>query len=392
MKIGINASFIRKPGTGIGQVSLNFLKELFEIEDKSQNEFVLYFEELPPKDFAVPKNFEIRAFLPLWKRDDLIRKIWWEKYSLPKKAKKDNCDLFFSLYQCPTVLPKKIPHLMLVHDLIPRFFPEYLNNSRKKNYQKLTEKAIKKATRLISVSKRTEKDLIQELGIAGEKITTNYIATDPIYQKKPTSEKISEVLTKYHLKPGYILGGAGLDKRKNIRGLILAYKKLIERNKQEKFLSQIPPLVIIGKLNPKLAPLMTDVEKLIKKNNLIGKVKTLGFVPQKEMPAVYNQASLFVYPSFYEGFGLPVLEAMSQGVPVLTSKTSSLPEVGKDGVLYCNPEDTEEISHIMKKILIQENLRQDLKRKGQERSEEFSWKKFLKKILTIISTFQISEK
>lgn len=381
MKIGINASFIRKPETGIGQVSLNFVKEL--AKTNTQDTFILYLEEPLPKDLNLPSNFEVRVFLPLWKRDDLIRKIWWEKRMLSKKAKKDKCDVFFSLYQCPTILSRKIKHIMLVHDLIPRIFPEYLNNSRKRKYQKLSEKGIKKADKIIAISKKTEKNLIQILKILGNKIAISYPDVDPLYKKIPSQEKISAVLEKYDLSPGYILGGVGLDKRKNITNLMKAYQKILKKNEKKQFLPVLPELAIIGKPMPELAPLITDIEKLIKKLNLTKQVKLLGFVPQKDMPTLYNQASLFIYPSLYEGFGLPVLEAMNQKTAVITSKTSSLPEVGRDAVLYCNPKDFMEIFYVMQKVLISESLRKTLEERGGKRAQSFSWQVFIKKFLNL---------
>lgn len=388
MKIGINASFLRKPQTGIGQVTSNFLKTLAKISGSARpgeaREFILYLEEDLPKDFSLSGNFSTSVFLPTWKRDDLIRKIWWEKYLLPKKAKEDGCEVFLSLYQCPTVLGKKIKHLMVVHDLIPKLFPEYLNNFRKKIYQKLTENAIEKADRLIAVSKRTEKDLIRCLGIDGEKITVNYIDVDGIYKNPASEEDSQKVLKKYKLKPGYIMGGGGLEVRKNIEGLIRAYHLLWEKNKREKFIDDFPKLVIWGKLLPQLAPLVTDAEKLLKELNLTKEVRLLDAVAQKDLPALYKNCSVFIYPSFYEGFGLPVLEAMSQEKPVITAKTSSLPEVGMDSVLYCDPDDIREMAGVMQKVLLDRNLRESLSQRALARSKEFSWERFVEKTLNIL--------
>lgn len=383
MKIGINASFLRKSQTGIGQVTLNFLKTLAKKENLN-HEFILYLEEDLPKDFALHGNFKTRVFLPAWKRDDLIRKIWWEKYLLPKKIKEDDCKVFLSLYQCPTVLDREIKHIMLVHDLIPSLFPEYLNNFRKKTYQKLTENAIKKADRLITVSKRTEKDLIQYLGIDGEKITANNIDVDEIYKNLAPEEDSRKVLKKYKLKPGYMMGGGGLEVRKNVEGVIRAYHFLWEKNKKEKFIDELPKLIVYGKLLPQLAPLVTDAEKLVKELNLTKQVKLLDVVAQKDLPALYKNCSVFVYPSFYEGFGLPVLEAMSQGKPVITAKTSSLPEVGLDSVLYCDPDNTHEMAKIMQKVLLDKNLRESLSQRALVRSKEFSWDRFVEKTLNLI--------
>ncbi len=382
MRIGINASFVRKPNTGIGQVTINFLKEL--AKQKTDHDFILYLEEDLPKNFDLPDNFRKRFFLPAYRRDDLIRKIWWEKYLLPKKIRDDDCDIFISLYQSATIVDEPAWHIMIVHDIIPKLFPEYLNNLRKKIYWQLTEDAIKNADKIVAVSKRTEKDLIQHLGLDGERITISYNDVDEIYKREISPEKEQEVLQKYKLKPGYIYNGGGLEVRKNTEGLIRAYKFLLEKNKNECFVHELPKLAISGKLLPQLAPLATDVEKLVKELNLTQHVLLLDFVPQEDLPALYKNAVVFIYPSFYEGFGLPVLEAMNVGTPAITSKVSSLPEVGGDGVLYCDPDDIKDMAMVMKNVLLNKDLRKTLAHRGKERAKNFNWDKFVKKILNLI--------
>lgn len=383
MKIGINTSFARKPNTGIGQVTINFLRVLAK-QDTKGLEFFLYLEEDLPKDLKLPKNFHTRVFLPIWKRDDLVRTVWWEKKLLPKKVKSDGCEVFLSLYQSATILPKEIKHVMVVHDIIPKIFPEYLNNARKKYYWRLTEEAIKKANKIVTVSRHAEKDLIKYLNISPSKISVSYIDAGEIYKKEVSSAKSQKIMRRYKLRPGYIFAGGGLEVRKNAEGVIRAYKILLDRNKKQKFLRDFPKLIIYGKLMPRLAPLITDVEKLVKELNLARYAKLLDMVPQEDLPALYRNASIFIYPSFYEGFGLPVLEAMNQGTPTITAKTSSLPEVGGDSVLYCNPKDIEEMALVIKKVLTNNDMREILSRRGKERAKNFSWDKFVEKILNII--------
>jgi glycosyltransferase involved in cell wall biosynthesis len=174
-----------------------------------------------------------------------------------------------------------------------------------------------------------------------------------------------------------------LEKRKNIEKLIRAYKQLLENNKMSRLIEDFPNLVISGKLMPELAPLVTDLEKIIREENLTGHVKLLDFVEQKYLPALYRNASVFVFPTLYEGFGLPVLEAMNQGTPVVTSKNSSLPEVGRDGVLYCHSEDERELGQVIKNVLLNKDLREALSRRGKERAAYFSFEKFVEKFLNI---------
>lgn len=391
MRIGINASFARKPNTGIGQVTLNFLKELSKTESrgmkiKNDFEFFLYLEEDLPKKIRLPKIFHKRVFLPIWKRDDLIRKIWWEKFLLPRKIRGDKCDVFISLYQSATIEVSPRKHIMVVHDIIPKLFPEYLNNWRKKCYWNITEKAIKRADKIIAVSRRTEKDLIQHLGIDPAKITVSYIDADEIYKKDVADERSRKIMKKYKLKPGYIYSGGGLEVRKNVEKVIRAYKYLLDKNKKENFTKELPPLVISGRLMPRLAPLVTDAEKLVKELNLTRQIKLLDFVSQEDLPVIYKNALLFIYPSLYEGFGLPVLEAMNQGTPVIASKKSSLPEVGRDGVLYCDPESVDDMAMVIKNILLNKDLRETLSARGKNRAEYFSWSKFVEKIFNIIKS------
>lgn len=393
MRIGINASFLRKPATGIGQVTVQSIYQLEKslrslqrsLQKKGSDlEIILYLEE----EASVPAWFQKRVSLPFfWRRDDLLRKILWEKYLLPKQIKRDHCDIFFSLYQSATVTPQGIPHIMVVHDIIPKLFPAYLNNARKRKYQSFVERAIMKADKIFAVSSRTEKDLIQHLRVNPEKISVNYIDSDPIFRARVTKKKSAEVMKRYRLQPGYIYSGGGLEMRKNVEKVLQAYKFLVEKNKREKTLKHFPKLVISGKLMPQLAPLVTDVKKRVKELNLSTRVRVLDFVPQEHLPALYANASLFVFPSLYEGFGLPILEAMNQGTPVITSKSSSLPEIGRDAVLYCDPKNHEEIADIIKRVLMEKELRDTLVRRGKERAEAFSWEKFVKKFIDLLNEY-----
>lgn len=385
LRIGVNASFLRKPNTGIGQVSLNFLKKLSEVESgklkmEKECEFVLYLEEDVKLDLL--PNFKKEVFLPLWKRDDLIRKVWWEMFSLPRRAQKDGCDVLLSLYQCPTVSPAQMPHIMVAHDIIPKLFPDYLNNWRKKLYWVLTERALKKASRLVAVSHRSEKDLVRTLAVDSAKVAVCYVAADEIFGKEVSKEEKEQVLAKYGLKQGYIYHGGGLEVRKNAEGVLRAYKILLEDKGK---LLEVPQLVVSGKLMPELAPLITDVQELAQGLGIAHKVKFLGFVPQEDLPSLYRAAGVFVYPSRYEGFGLPILEAMHQGTPVVTAKTSSLPEVGSDAVLYVDPEDMDELAKVMRKVLSDNQLAQTLSLRGSQRAAKFTWDRFVSKIMAIIS-------
>lgn len=369
MRIGINASFLRKTDSGIGQVSRGFVEELVKSHSE-KNEYFLYLEK--DIDLKLPKNFQKRIFLPAWKRDDLIRKIWWEKFLLPRKVKQDKCETFISLYQCPTFLPKNVQHKMLIHDLIPKIFPEYLDNWRKKLYFFLTQKAIQHADEIVTASEWSKKDIHKYLDIPAVKIKTAYQGIGKEFFEKSTNTEDNKILEKYGIFGQYIFYIGGFDARKNISGLLEAYAKLLENYE----INDIN-LVLGGEDNSRFSKLFTNVKEEIEKFGLGGKVKLIGFVKQEDLPALYRNCELYVLPSLYEGFGRMALEAMASGAPTAVSKTSSLPEVGGDAVLYFNPHDPNEMARVMGKVLRNNKLRIRLSEKGKVRAKKFSWKNFV---------------
>jgi glycosyltransferase involved in cell wall biosynthesis len=407
MRIGINTSFLRKPGTGIGQVTVNFLKKLTEyyvsgityqgnakymIQD---TKYILYTEE--PIDIRLPSNFVNKCFLPRWwKRDDVPRKWLWER-QLAREAAKDGCDAFLSLYQSATIFNQQptansqqkvkelIRHVMVVHDIIPRFFPEYQKTFIRAWYWKTVERGIRKADHIVTISEHTKKDLVRELHIPEKNISIASPDVAPRFHEMATAETVAAVLKKYDLSSGYIYHGGGLEVRKNAERLLRAYKQLTESREQRagnrEQSAEIPNLVISGKIFDTANTLATDVRGLVKELHLEEKVKLLGFVPDEDLPALYQGALFFVYPSLYEGFGLPVLEALYQGVPVLTSNNSSLPEVGGAAAIYVNPIDTEALADQIERFLTDETLRATLASQSKAQAVKFRWEDFVEKIL-----------
>lgn len=379
MNIGINASFLRKPGTGIGQVTVNFLKQLVHYQSSfpAGSEFFLYCEEVPHLDFILPENFHIRAFLPWWKRDDLPRKWLWER-RLATEIHKDACEVFLSLYQSSTVFrtSEVSKHVMVVHDIIPRFFPEYRRNMRQSLYWKAVERGIRSADQIVAVSEYTKKDLVHELAFSEDKISVAYPDVAPRFHESLSDGALASVLEKYDIQPGYIYHGGGLEVRKNAERVLRAYKLLITEGQ-----AALPQLVISGKIFHSSNKLATDVEGLVEELGLEDHVKLLGFVADEDVPALYRGALFFVYPSLYEGFGLPVLEALRMRVPVLTSDVASLPEIAADAVLYCDPKSVELIADGMRRLIADGALRETLVSTGERQVSRFDWGNFVKKIL-----------
>ncbi len=392
MIIGINASFLRKPDTGIGQVTANFLRKLAELKVKSEKlkskdlKFILYLEE--DFDLDLPENFEKRVFLPFFhKRDDLIRRVIWERYLLPKKIKEDKCDIFFSMYQSSTILQAtshkpQAKHIMLVHDTVWKIFPQYLNNSRKKIYSRLMGKAIKKADKIMTISENSKKDVMKYFGIPAKTIKVNYIDCDEVFKKEISNFK-------FQISNYYIFYVGGFEARKNVGTLIEAYGKL---SKKYEHISNFPDLVLAGKFQSHLVPLVSDIPNKInqvcQKYNLPEeKIKQLGFVKQKNLPALYKNAQLFCYPSLYEGFGLPVLEAMNCSCPVVAGNNSSIPEVcSEDSAMLINTEDADETAEAMHDLLVDRELAREKIEAAQEEAKGFSWDNFVEGFWEIVNS------
>jgi len=371
MKIGINASFLRKPDTGIGQVTRNVIETLSRLNRfVAEHKFVIYLEE--PAELPTSLNFKIHVIkVPFYQRDDLVRKIYWEKFALPRQVKKDHCDLFISLYQCPTII-KNIPHIMVVHDLVWKIFPQYLNNFRKKIYAQLTYSAIGKTQKIIAVSNHTKNDLIKYLNIDSKKISVIYNGCGNEFSKIPDKKEVEKIKKKYFLPDNYILYVGGYDPRKNVEVLIKAFS--IAR--QNPLFPEKVKLVLTGKDLSQKNPLYSDIKALSRKHKISSLVCFPGFISQQDLPAVYRGANIFIFPSLYEGFGLPVLEAMSAAVPVICSNSSSLPEVGGEAVLYFNPHSSKYLARLILEVLRDEKLREKLISKAINRAKNFSWEKF----------------
>jgi len=383
MRIGINASFLRKPGTGIGQVTVHCLQKLTESGESERDEFFLYSETEPEISFDVPNNFRMRSFLPrFWKRDDVVRKILWEKM-LASKAQEDGCDVFLSLYQSSTIIPKPIRHVMVVHDIIPKIFPEYVGNIRQWWYWKQVERGMRAATALVAISETTKNDLV-EFGLARESIVVAYPDAGPLFSVLPSQEEQKHVLEKYGLKRGYIYHGGGLEIRKNTERLLQAYRLLVQKETDGLLSSPLPPLVISGKIFSPKNPLATPIRKLLLELGLTERVHLLDFVPEEDLPALYRGALFFVFPSLYEGFGLPVVEALRMGTPILASDASSLSEVAGDAALFINPQSVESIASGIERLLDDGSLRKQLTDAAPNECARFSWERFIRTLLLVL--------
>lgn len=374
MRLGVNVSFLRKPGTGIGVVTRGFLAELFqELGGRPDLEVILYAQEDFDRSLlpSLPERVTFRTMLPAWHRDDLLRIYLWERFSLPRAVRRDGCDAFLSLYQSATLLPD-IPHTVVVHDIIPEIMPEYQGNLRQRFYWRAVRASITRAKGIVAVSQSTKADLEEFLGVSKERVRICHPALAPAFGGQPSAETCRETLSRYGLEPGYLYHGGGLEIRKNTRLVIEAYALLAK-----KLGDTLPPLVISGTIHPGSNPLAFDVRQAVSEAGLGERVKLLGFVPESDLPALYRAAKLFLYPSAYEGFGLPVLESLAMGTAVITARSSSLEEVGGNAAEYIETFSAQSLAAATESLLANSDRRDALELLGPEQAKKFSWSDFV---------------
>jgi glycosyltransferase involved in cell wall biosynthesis len=250
------------------------------------------------------------------------------------------------------------PFVATVHDIIHYLYPQFSTKPLSRFYSKTAlQHVAKRARRIITVSDNTKKDLETHFPRSQGKIRVIYPAVNQLF--KPVSpDRVRLVLNKYNLRPGYFLYVGNLRASKNTSALISAYATLKKRH------PDAPPLILVGKMFIKnLGAVPNDVFHIESASN-------------DELPAFYSGATLFVYPSLYEGFGLPPLEAMACGAAVISSRAASLPEVCGNAAHYIDPQSESELVDAMWELITSSSRRDEMKKKGLENVKRFSWKRF----------------
>lgn len=376
IRIGIDISRSIEESTGVGYYAKNLVHALAGVD--SENDYILYgiFCDCYPKRWkkaVVPgaSNFRLhQKRLPSWWVD---RK--WKNFGKYKERLMGEIDVLHSTaFTMPLLSRPKI--VVTVHDLGCFIFPQYHAAA---NYQFVTKHlhlAARRANLIIAVSESTKKDVQRYLHIPDEKIEVTYEAAGDIFFNRHPPDSIAAMKTKYHITKPYFLAVGSIEPRKNLSRALVAFKALLEmKGANYQF-------VIAGGKGWKNEAFYTLLKKLDIDSHLV----FTGYVKEEELPPLYQGAEAFIYPSIYEGFGLPVLEAMASGVPVITSNVSSLPEVAGDAALLVNPMEVFEIYEAMEALVTNPSLREDLKGKGLEQSKKFSWEK------TALDTLKIYRK
>jgi glycosyltransferase involved in cell wall biosynthesis len=355
LKIAIEARPIKwSYGTGIGNYTFSMIEKLHEI-DQENNYTFLWPDNNPAPYIPFKSSYSFYSLPKDDEREAIEISLWLSM---------EGADLFHlpqNGFRIPATKTSKL--IVTIHDLIPYFLPEMVRPSFLKRFTREMPEIVDQADHILTVSEFSKQDIVKIFGTDPNKISVVYSAPTEAYHPLPKIPTQKKLAATYGLKKPFILYAGGLNPRKNVPELIYAYSKVYRE------LPQLQQLVVLGGNGKHTDQLKQLVESLNLKEDIVFP----GFVNSEDLPLFYNGADLFVYPSLYEGFGLPPIEAMACGTPVITSNISSIPEIVGDAAIQVNPNDTLQLAESILSVLNHEDLRTSLIQKGLKHSQNYNW-------------------
>jgi glycosyltransferase involved in cell wall biosynthesis len=367
MRIGINGRFLAAKRTGVQRAAYNLIRALVNVD--RDNEYVLFAPEdqVANPDWARPNVKVVPSHIREGGTIRTLRNHIWEQFKLPLLAKRHQVDILHSPANLAPLFyrGRSVVH---IHDLCFVVNPQWYSFSFRTLYNLFIPRLARRAAKVITNSNNSRNDLLQFCELNAERVSQVYWAVDDLFMQEPTQ---AEAGRPWQLT-NYILYVGSLEPRKNIGALLEAYELVRQRHPDLK-----TKLVLIGGESP----LFADVRLKVKRYK--EDVLFQGFVNDHVLRDFYRNASLFVYPSLYEGFGLPPLEAMASGAPVVTTYTSSIPEVVGDAALMVSPHDVNQLAETMARVLLDPELRKSLVARGRERVKRFNWYRVARNTLAV---------
>lgn len=350
---------------GVSEFAYELIRNFYKLRNRGEVEFVfqIYLKNEPLKH--MPEENEWFNYKTVKPRPA------WTQFALPAYLflDKNKPDVFFSpTHYAPRFA--RIPRVTSVMDIAYLLYPETFNKDDLYQLVNWTMYSVKKSKKIITISQNSKNDIISRYHLKNDKVEVVYPGV------KPDKEDMSEenIKEKYNIDGKYMLFVSTLQPRKNLTRLIEALSK-IEKSVKIK-------LVVVGRKGWKYEEILSAP----KKYGVEDKVIFLNFVPDEDLTLLYKEAELFVMPSLYEGFGLPVLEAMKNGCPVAASNTSSLPEAGGDAAAYFDPDSVEDMATVITDVLKDKKMQENMRKKGFEQVKKFSWEKSARETLKIIES------
>jgi glycosyltransferase involved in cell wall biosynthesis len=366
MRIAIDAHSVGAKLGGNESYAVNLIEALAQID--SVNDYTIYITTDEARDRFRQRwsNFKVRSTLP---HTPLIR----IPLTLSAELRKHPVDVLHVQFTAPPFCP--CPVVVSIHDLSFEHLPQTFNRRSRTQLRLTVRHSAKRAARILSLSEYTRRDIIDTYRIAAERISAIPLAAPSHFARVDDNSELQRVRHNYGINGDYILSVGSIQPRKNLARLVKAYASLRGGNSADK----LPKLVLVGKC----AWLYDETLRALDETGIRDAVVLTGYVPETDLPALYSGALCFVYPSYFEGFGLPPLEAMKCGAPVIVGNRTSLPEVVGDAALAVDPFDVEAIANAIRLLMDDPLLREKLSLKGQERAREFDWRETARKTLRV---------
>lgn len=372
MRVAINGWFWTQPSTGSGQTVLHLVPAL--VEQDPTLEIILVVPERATSDpaFAIlPERVQIQ---PIPCRSGNLGKLWFEQINFPRTCHRLGADLAHVPYFGSSLSPM-LPTVVTIHDLIPMILPEYRRGVQVRLYTSLVASAASRAHLVLTDSEASKGDILAHLKLSDSRVQVVYLAPAPHYRPVDDPARLETIRRKYDLTETFVLWLSGFDVRKNAQALLHAYTWVHDA------LGDDYPLVMAGQLPPKDSPFFPDPRLIAIEQGIADAVRFPGWVDEADKPALYSAATVFAFPSRYEGFGLPILEAMACGTPVVTSNTTSLPELAGSAAFQIEPDDSRRLGAAIIALCIQEDLHEEMREKGLAQASRFTWAKTARETL-----------
>ena len=366
IRIAIDAHTVGTKLGGNESYAVNLIEALAAID--SANQYTIYITTNEARERFNNRwpNFKVRSTLP---HTPLIR----IPLTLSAELRKNPVDVLHVQFTAPPFCP--CPVVVSIHDLSFEHLPQTFNRRSRTQLKLTVRHSARRAARILSLSEHTRRDIIETYNIAPQRVTAIPLAAPDHFGPIMDNRELQRVRHNYGIDGDYILSVGSIQPRKNLARLVRAYASLRESGSAAK----LPKLVLVGKC----AWLYDETLRALDETNIKDDVVLTGYVPETDLPALYSGALCFVYPSYFEGFGLPPLEAMKCGAAVIVGNRTSLPEVVGDAALAVDPFDVDAIAGAIKKVVNDSALRKDLSVKGQERAREFNWRETARKTLAV---------
>lgn len=362
MQIGFDAKRAFNNTTGLGNYSRFILDALTHFAP--QHQYVAYTPRTNVEVYRFPTVFT--PSLPS------VLHSWWRSYGVVRQLRKDHIQLYHGLSnELPQGLAKAgIRSVVTIHDLIFLRYPALYPATDRFFYGQKFRAACQQADRIVAVSEQTKRDMVAFYQIDPNQISVVYQDCHEQFRKPISAILATQVATKYQLQKPYVLCVGTIEARKNQLRLVQAFA--------EANLPEVELILIGGK-----TPFQTEIENYVQQKGLQKRVRIFNKVPFEHLPALYQQARIFAYPSIFEGFGIPIVEALQVGVPVLAATGSCLEEAGGTGALYANPLDVSELTSKLSQLWQDDTLRANLCQNGQQHVQQFNAQRIANQLVTI---------